>query len=100
MVVGVLRIKLGIPQATTLKEKRSVVKRVISRVKANFDVAISEVDHNDFIQTATLGVVSVGNNPRFVNSVLDKVGEFITNLYLAPVEDRTIEIMHVLQTER
>ena len=96
MVVGVCRITLAIPEGADLKGKRSVVKRVIHRVRGEFNVAMAEVDDNDIWQTAVLGFAAVGNDHRFVNSVMDKVVSFIQDLYLAEVEDYTHEILHLL----
>jgi uncharacterized protein YlxP (DUF503 family) len=96
MVVGVCRLTLAIPEGASLKGKRSVVKRVIGRVRSEFNVAMAEVDDLDDWGTATLGFAVVANDHRFVNSVIDKVVRFVQDLYLAEVEDWTHEILHVL----
>lgn len=94
MVVGVCRIRLAIPENASLKGKRKVVKRIISRVRSTFNAAMAEVEDNDFHNTAVLGLVVVGNDHRFINSTLDKVLHFIEELYLADVEEQTYEIIH------
>ena len=43
MFVGVLRLTFHIPHATSLKEKRSVVRKFRDRVRGKFDVSIAEV---------------------------------------------------------
>ena len=43
MVLGVVELELLIPETTSLKAKRSVVKRVINRTRARFNVTIAEV---------------------------------------------------------
>jgi hypothetical protein len=96
MVVGVCRITLAIPETGSLKGKRSVVRRVISRVRARYNVAMAETDDQDIWQTAVLGFAVVGNDHRFVNSMVDKIVDFIQELYLAEVEDHTYEILHLL----
>ena len=95
MVVGTCRITLAIPENDSLKGKRSVVRRVIARVRARFNVAIAEVDALDAWDTAVLGFAVVGNDHRFVNQVLDKVVDHIEGLYLAEVEDHSFEILHL-----
>ncbi|NOZ00506.1 MAG: DUF503 domain-containing protein [Deltaproteobacteria bacterium] len=94
MVVGVCRIRLAIPENASLKGKRKVVKRVISRVRSTFNVAVAEIEDNDFHSTAVLGLVAVGNDHRFINSTLDKISNFIEELYLAEVEEFHFEIIH------
>jgi uncharacterized protein YlxP (DUF503 family) len=96
MVVGVCRLTLSIPENADLKGKRSVVKRIIARTRQQFNLAMAEVDDQDIWQSAVLGFCVVGNDHRFVNSVIDKVIVFIDELYLAEIDDHAIEILHVL----
>ena len=58
MIVGVCTIELRLREARSLKEKRQVLKSVITRVKNNFNVAIAEVDYQDKWQRAVLGCSS------------------------------------------
>jgi hypothetical protein len=73
MVVGTLRFVLQIPASASLKAKRQVVRKVIDRIRARFNVSVAEVADNDLWQKATIGVAAVGNDRSFVNEVLDKV---------------------------
>ncbi len=73
MVVGTLRFVLQIPGAASLKGTRPVLRRVIDRIRARYNVAVAEVGDNDLWQKATVGVAAVGNDRAFVNEVLDKV---------------------------
>ena len=47
MVVGTARLVLAIPSATSRKDKRSGVRRVVNRARARFNAAIAEVDDQD-----------------------------------------------------
>lgn len=93
MVVGVCRIALGIPDTGSLKGKRSVVKRIIGRTQQKFNVAIAEVDDLDIWTRAVLGFAVVGNEHRFVNSMVDKILDFIENLELAELLDQEMEFL-------
>ena len=73
MVVGTLRFVLQIPGSASLKAKRSVMRKVIERIRARFNVAVAEVGDNDLWQKATIGVAAVGNDRGFGGEVLDKV---------------------------
>ena len=95
MVVGVCQLRLILHDVFSLKEKRSVLKRITGRGKNKFPVSIAEVAENDLRQSAVIGFCMVGNDRAFVNSVLDKVVDFIENLYLAEVVDQNIEIMNL-----
>ena len=58
MVVGLLTVEMHVPGARSLKEKRTVLRRVKDRL-ARFNVAVSEVAHHDLWQRAGLAVVTV-----------------------------------------
>jgi uncharacterized protein len=87
MVVGVMELTLALYDNGSLKEKRSVVKRVVHRVKGTFNVAMAEVDDLDFTDRAVLGVVAVGNDSRYVEGLLGKVEQFVERMALADVLD-------------
>ena len=81
MRVGVLRIHFMILDSRSLKEKRMVMRSVKDRLVSRFNVSVAEVGENDKWQSAELGIATVGNDGRFVSSVIDKVKQF---LYLDP----------------
>ena len=54
----------------SLKEKRRVVKGLSAMLTKKFPVAVSEVDHQDQWQRATLGVAAVGPQAGQVERVL------------------------------
>ena len=72
MVVGVLRLTLYIPGAASLKDKRQVLRKVVDRLRARFNVSAAEVGDHDVWQSAVVGVCAVANDRAFVNEVLDK----------------------------
>lgn len=94
MHVGVLKIKLRLPENETLKGKRQVIRSVIARVRNTFNVCIAEVDDQDYWQLATLGVTCVSNDPQHANEMLSKVLNFITNCrYDCELLDSQLEVI-------
>ncbi|MBI2414210.1 MAG: DUF503 domain-containing protein [Deltaproteobacteria bacterium] len=93
MVIGVLRITLLIHESRSLKDKRQVLKSVVEKVKNRFNVSAAEVGGADLWQRAEIGVAVVSNDGAFVNSVMDKVLDFVEGLHLAEVADHDIEII-------
>ena len=99
MVVGVMKVTLHIPENASLKGKRKVVKSLLGRIKSRFNVSVAEVEDNDLWQRAEIGLAAVGNDGRFINSVLDKILDYIERETEAEVTDSQMEIMNIL-TER
>jgi uncharacterized protein YlxP (DUF503 family) len=92
MVIGVLRLRLGIFEALSLKDKRRVVKSVKDRLGARHNVSIAEIDDLDQRQTATLGIAMLANDARFVESALSKIVDEIRAFGRASLLDYEIEL--------
>jgi uncharacterized protein YlxP (DUF503 family) len=92
MVIGTLKIKLRVPDSHSLKEKRRVVKSIKDRLKNKFNISVSEVDALDSHQIAVLGVATVSNDKRFVESVLSQVLNHVSLNHFAQIVDREIEV--------
>ncbi len=73
MLIGALSVDIHIPEAHSLKDKRRVIQSLIETTRRKFNVSISEIDNQDLWQLATLGIVCVSNDGRFVNKALDNV---------------------------
>jgi len=79
MVIGVCKVTLSIEGAFSLKEKRSVVKSIIDRVKARYNASIAEVDMNDIWKNAVLGIACVSNEAAHADRMLEDIVSFIEN---------------------
>lgn len=77
MLVGTLLVQVYIPSATSLKDKRQVVKSVIHRVQNRFNVSIVELDSENLWQRATIGVAMAGNNQEYIQRQLQLVLNFL-----------------------
>lgn len=77
MVVGICTIRLDLPASESLKDKRSVLKSVMARVRNQFNVSIAEVGDNDRWQSAVLGVAAVSNDSAYAEGLLGRVVQWI-----------------------
>jgi uncharacterized protein YlxP (DUF503 family) len=92
MIVGLLTAHFCMHGITSLKEKRSIVKGLMGRIKSRFNVSISEVDHNDKKTSAVIAVAIVSNNSRFIDQQLDAIINFMRKdgrFYLGEIERET-----------
>jgi len=94
-VLGTLKLSLYIHDSHSLKEKRKVVKSIVAKVQKRFNVSIAEVGSNDKWQMIELGISAVGNDRRFVNSILDNILSYLDSLYLGEIIDSDIEILNL-----
>jgi uncharacterized protein YlxP (DUF503 family) len=80
MPIGVLNLELHLPDAHSLKEKRMVVRSLKDRLRARFNVAVAELDHQDLWQRSLLGVVSISSDQKALESLFDAIQRESENL--------------------
>jgi uncharacterized protein YlxP (DUF503 family) len=95
MVVGTMKIILRVHDNHSLKGKRKIVRSMVDKVKHKFNVAIAEVGSNDKWQKIELGISTVGNDRRHIDTSLNTVLSYLESLYLAEIIDSTVEIINV-----
>ena len=93
MVVGVCTVQLEI-FGRSLKDKRSVVKPILARVRDRFNVSAAEVDDLDVWHNATLGFACVSTDADYCHGLLTKVVTFIEQSHFdANILDFQIELL-------
>jgi uncharacterized protein len=96
MHVGICIIRLRIPENGSLKDKRHVLKSIISRVTNKFNVSAAEVENNDSWQLATIGISCVSNDKRHANEIISKVADYISDVrFDVEILDYSTEIIPV-----
>jgi uncharacterized protein YlxP (DUF503 family) len=92
MIVGVMTAQLHMQGITSLKQKRGIVKSVIGRLKARFNISIAEVDHQDNRASAVIAMAMVSNDTGFINQKFDSIINFMQKdgrFYLGKIERET-----------
>ena len=95
MVVGVCQISLSLPGVTSLKAKRSIVRKVLDRTANRFNVSAAEVALQDIHRQAVLGFAVVSNDRRHASSMLDSIASFVEGAADAVVMDRSTELVSI-----
>ena len=93
MFVGLLYVKLRIPESKSLKDKRQVVKSLLDTINRKFNVSAAEIDDLDLHQRAGLGFACVGNDKKIINGVLSKVLDTIELNIMCEVLDTNLEFI-------
>ena len=86
-------IELHLPDVDSLKGKRHVLKGLKQKVRARFEVAVAEVDHQDVWQRATLAVAYVSADAGHANTVVSKAMDFIEDNVEGRVLETFVEIL-------
>lgn len=75
--MGVLTADLHLPEATSLKDKRSEVLRITQGLRRHCGASVAEVDHHDVWQRCRISVAIVKRSPGDVAQALDQVSRRI-----------------------
>ena len=94
MVVGILKLKLMIPENHTLKGKRGVLKSIQARVGNQFNVSVTECGDQELWQSAVLGFAAAGTSQPVVEATLNKIADFVEALGLAELAESGVEWFH------
>jgi uncharacterized protein YlxP (DUF503 family) len=93
-MIGVLTIQLHLPGCRSLKEKRSIIKPLLSRLHREFNVSAAEMDLQDSWQETVVGCAMVGNDRAHLEQSLQAVARWVeSNWPDGDVIEEKIEII-------
>ncbi|MBM7655138.1 DUF503 domain-containing protein [Neobacillus cucumis] len=87
MIVGVAECECLIYDAHSLKEKRAVLQRIITRLKQRFNVSVAEVDYQDVWQRTKIAIAAVTSSRASTEKELQNALKLIDSF---PEIERTI----------
>lgn len=96
MAIASLTLQIRIETSHSLKDKRQVVRSLKDRLRANFNVAVAEIDNSDLWQSATIGIVSISDSRDYLDGLMRNVeGQAmkIANNAGAEIVDSYLEIL-------
>jgi uncharacterized protein YlxP (DUF503 family) len=91
LIIGTAKIYLFANWVHSLKEKRSIIKSIISKVKHRFNVSIAEIENQDLHQSIVIGVACISTDKKHADSTIQNVLNYI--------EENTEAVVENIQTE-
>jgi uncharacterized protein len=77
MHAAALRAELFLRECRSLKTKRSIVRPIVEGLRKRYRVSVSEIDHQDVRQRATVGIAAVASSHGHLLEILDEVERFL-----------------------
>ena len=77
MHVATVTLDLRLPEARSLKDKRSALRPIVEGARRRFAVAAAEVGHQDAWRVATIGMAAVSGSASHARSILDAAERFV-----------------------
>ena len=93
MQVGLLQLRILVPDAMSLKDKRRAVKSLKDRIAHRFNVSVAEVGLLDSLRQSELGVALVTNDSIFAESCLSKIVNLVRATVKLELLDYYIEVI-------
>lgn len=77
MKIGIIKFSIRLPANQSLKGKRRVVNSICQRIRNQFNVAVAEVESNDNLKIAIIGISFVSNSTKVVQQVISQILNFL-----------------------
>lgn len=71
--IGVISLELRLDESHSLKDKRQVVLSLKERLRRRFNVAVAEIDGQEFWQRGVVAAVTVSSDHAHAEQVLQQV---------------------------
>ncbi|MGK2943832.1 MAG: DUF503 domain-containing protein [Desulfuromonadales bacterium] len=73
MVIGVLQLDLRLHGPQSLKQKRGVIQKLLTRCRNRFPASCAEVGHQDLWQRSLLGFAVVNSSEQVIAPILTRI---------------------------
>jgi uncharacterized protein YlxP (DUF503 family) len=93
--VAAYKLDLHFPAVHSLKEKRHILRKILSRTRSRYAVSIAEVGAYDLWQRSEIGLCTVGNDAVKLNAVMSDVINFIENMHLGEIISQESDTFHL-----
>ena len=93
MKIATVTFRLHAPWVRSLKEKRMIVKSLLTKLRNRFHVSAAEIDEQDTHRIIVIGVAAIVPHNAMADSLLDEISLFVE-------ENTDAEILEEIREER
>ncbi len=92
MFIAAMTFRLYAPWVHSLKEKRMIVKSLVSRLQNRFHISAAETDEQDTHQIIVISVAAIVSHNALADSLMDEISLFVSQNTEAEIIDEIREI--------
>ena len=92
MIIAAVTFRLYAPWVHSLKEKRMVVKSLITQLQNRFHVSATEIDEQDTHQIIVLGAAAIVPHNAMADRLMEEISAFVDENTEAEILDEQREI--------
>ena len=93
MVVGLLTLDIFFPDVHSLKGKRSLLRPLLERLRRDWNVSATEIDHLSVWQRTTVAVASVNTEAGAARNSLDSILRHVEQQHSFNLIDHSIQLL-------
>ncbi len=93
--IGVARLELHIPDARSLKAKRSHTRGLVERIRSRHKVLVLEVDYQNLYQRALVVISALSTDPVDLEARLQRVENTVNDTWTGNVLGWDVEIIQL-----
>ncbi len=97
--VAVVCLELHIPEARSLKEKRSATRSLVQRLRHRHQVLVTEADGQSLYQRATLVITALSTSEADLEARLQRVSNTVDESWSGHILDWSTEILQAFTGE-
>ena len=92
MNIAAMTFRLRAPWVRSLKEKRMIIKSLITQLQNRFHVSAAEIDEQDTHQIIVIGVAAFVPHNAMADSLMEEISLFVEENCEAEILEETREI--------
>jgi uncharacterized protein YlxP (DUF503 family) len=95
LYVAVARLELHIPEARSLKEKRSATRSLVQRLRSRHQVLVTESDQQGLYQRATIAICAMSTDTVDLEARMQRVSKMVDETWSGHILSWEMEILQV-----
>ena len=92
MNIAAMTFRLRASWVYSLKEKRMIIKSLITKLQSKFHVSVAEIDEQDIHQIIVIGVAAIVPHNAMADSLMEEISLFVEENCVAEILEETREI--------
>ena len=92
MKIATMTFRLHAPWVHSLKEKRMIVKSLVTKLQNKFHVSAAEIDEQDTHQIIVIGLAAIVPHHAMGDSLMEEISRFMEENCEAEILEETREI--------
>ena len=92
MNIAAMTFRLRASWVYSLKEKRMIIKSLITKLQSKFHVSVAEIDEQDIHQIIVIGVAAIVPHNAMADSLMEEISLFVEENCEAEILEETREI--------